>query len=200
MRPRVTALFFVAAVAVSGPALGQRLPTTVVPDHYDLAFDVDLEHARFSGNERIRVQLTEPSRRIALHAVDIRFLDTTVHAGDTAQTAIVSVNGPTETATLTVPRPIPKGSAEIRIRYTGVLNDKLRGFYLSRANNRRYAVTQFESTDARRAFPSFDEPAFKATFSVSLTIDRQDTAISNGRIVSDTAGPRENRHTLTFAT
>ena len=50
-------------------------------------------------------------------------------------------------------------------------------------------MTQFESTDARRAFPCFDEPAFKATFAVTLTIDRGDTAISNGRIVSDTPGP-----------
>ena len=60
-------------------------------------------------------------------------------------------------------------------------------------------MTQFESTDARRAFPSFDEPAFKATFSVTLTIDERDTAISNGRMLSDTPGPGAGRHTLTFS-
>ena len=64
------------------------------------------------------------------------------------------------------------------------MNDKLRGFYLSETKKRRYAVTQFEATDARRAFPSFDEPAYKATFQISLVIDRGDTAISNGRIES----------------
>jgi hypothetical protein len=48
--------------------------------------------------------------------------------------------------------------------HTGILNGKLRGFYLSKANGRNYAVTQFDSTDARRALPSYDEPAFKATF------------------------------------
>ena len=94
----------------------------------------------------------------------------------------------------------PAGPATIAIRYTGQLNDKLRGFYLSRANNREYAITQLEATDARRAFPSFDEPAMKATFAVSATIDAGDTAISNGRVLSDTPGPGAGKHTLTFAT
>jgi len=108
-----------------------------------------------------------------------------------------------------VPGELPKGPAEIRIAYTGVLNDKLRGFYLSTdASGRRYAVTQFEATDARRAFPGFDEPALKATFDVSMTIDRGDVAISNGRVISDTseasdpsdAPGAERRHTVKFAT
>ena len=67
---------------------------------------------------------------------------------------------------------------------------KLRGFYLSKTAKRNYAVTQFEPTDARRAFPSFDEPAFKATFDVSLVVDKNDTAISNTNIVSDAPGPK----------
>ena len=81
-------------------------------------------------------------------------------------------------ATLTVPEPIAEGRATIQIEYTGILNDKLRGFYISKANGRKYAVTQLEATDARRAFPSFDEPAYKATFDISLTIDAADTAIT----------------------
>ena len=86
------------------------------------------------------------------------------------------------------------------MQYSGVLNDQLRGFYLSKTKARNYAVTQFESTDARRAFPCFDEPSFKATFSVTLTIDRGDMAISNGKLLSDTPGPSITQHTLKFAT
>jgi aminopeptidase N len=190
---------FAALFLVPLPILAQRLPTTVVPEHYGLAFDVDLARARFGGVETIRVNLAEASRRIVLHALDIQFHEVTVEAGGRSQSAAVAPHPPTQTVALTVQRAIPAGPAEIHIRYTGILNDKLRGFYLSKANGRNYAVTQLESTDARRAFPSFDEPAFKATFSVTLTIDRNDTAISNGRVVSDTPGPGANRHTMTFS-
>ena len=79
------------------------------------------------------------------------------------------------------------------------MNDKLRGFYLSKSERRSYAVTQFEATDARRAFPSFDEPAFKAVFNITLIIDKGDTAISNSKIISDTPGPGDGKHTLKFA-
>jgi aminopeptidase N len=200
MRPGIPAsLLFICALSLSSPAQAQRLPTTVVPDHYDLAFDVDLGTARFSGTETIHVRLLEPARRIVLNALDIQFQDVTIDAGGTAQKATVTLNDPTESAALTVPRELPRGPADIHVRYTGILNDQLRGFYLSKANGRSYAVTQFESTDARRAFPSFDEPVYKATFALALTIDQADTAISNGRILSDTpVSPA--RHTLKFST
>ena len=116
-----------------------------------------------------------------------------------SQTATVSLNEKDETATLKVARAIPRGPATIHITYTGILNDKLRGFYLSKANGRNYAVSQMEATDARRAFPSFDEPAYKATFDVTLMIDAGDSAISNGRQVSDTPGPEPGKHTVVFA-
>src|SRR6266852_5850255 len=117
----------------------------------------------------------------------------------TTQTAAVTPDEKNEIATLTVPNAIPAGPADFHIRYKGILNDQLRGFYLSQTSRRRYAVTQFEATDARRAFPSFDEPAYKAVFRVTLVIDKGDTAISNGRIVSDTPGPGSTKHTLQFS-
>ena len=182
------------------PAAAQRLPTNVRPDHYDLAFDVDLARARFHGTETIRVRLNAPATRIVLHALDLEFHEVTIDGGGARQRAEVVLDQSAETATLVVPKSLPAGRADLHIRYSGVLNDDLRGFYLSTANGRRYAVTQFESTDARRAYPSFDEPALKATFAVTLTIDRGDTAISNGRLVSDIPGPGDSHHTLKFET
>jgi len=189
-------LAFIFSLLVALPASAQRLPATVAPEHYDLTFTVDLEHAKFDGVETIRVQVAEPTRTIVLNALEIEFHDATVGA----QKATVTLDAKNETATLTVPQPIARGSADIHIRFTGILNDKLRGFYLSKGASRNYAVTQFESTDARRAFPSFDEPAFKANFDLTLVVDRRDTAISNGRIVSDTPGPTPSTHALKFST
>ena len=191
----------VLLLAVAGLVLhAQRLPPAVTPVHYDLHFAPDLLTLRFQGDERIEVRVAQPTASITMHAAQIQFVETTITAGGRTQPATVALNPNQETATLTVPRPIPAGAATIAIRYNGVLNDELRGFYLSHGTNRNYATTQMEPTDARRAFPSFDEPAMKATFSISATIDAGDTAISNGRVVSDVPGPGAGKHTLTFST
>jgi aminopeptidase N len=160
---------------------------------------VDLPRARFEGTETIRVNVAQPTSKIVLHALELTLHEVAIGAGAAAQKASVTLDENSQTATLTVAQPVERGSADIHIRYTGVLNQQLRGFYLSKGQGRNYAVTQFESTDARRAFPCFDEPAFKATFSIKLTIDRSDRAISNGKVVSDVAGPVNTQHTVTFA-
>jgi aminopeptidase N len=191
---------FALALLTAIPVSAQRLPTTITPEHYDLAFVVDLARERFEGTETIRVNVAEPTSRVVLHAFALDLREVTIGAGAAAQTAAVTLDAGAQTATLSVPRPLPRGSTEIRIRYSGILNSELRGFYISKTKLRKYAVTQFEATDARRAFPCFDEPAFKATFAVTLTIDRGDTAISNGKVLSDVAGPAPTQHTMKFAT
>ncbi|MGD0630540.1 MAG: M1 family aminopeptidase [Terracidiphilus sp.] len=181
-------------------ASAERLPTAVRPDHYTLTLAPDLKAATFSATETIDVTLAEPASTITLNSAEIEFQSVTITAGGQQQTATVTSDKDKEQSTFTVPSQIPAGKATIAVAYTGILNDKLRGFYLSKEAKRNYAVTQFESTDARRAFPSFDEPAFKATYDISLVIDSGDTAISNGPIVNDTPGPGEGKHTLKFLT
>jgi aminopeptidase N len=199
MKRTSTLLLALFIFAFAAPAAAQRLSGAAVPDHYTLWFAPDLEKETFRGRETIRVRLAAPSNQITLHAAEIEFGDVTVTSTGGAQAARVTLDAAAETATLTVPRQIPAGPATIQIAYTGILNDKLRGFYISRANGRKYAVTQMEATDARRAFPSFDEPAYKATFEISLMIDNGDAAISNGAQLSDTPGPERGKHTVAFA-
>ena len=115
------------------------------------------------------------------------------------QTGRVTYDEPKEQATFTFAKPLAAGKVHLSIAYTGILNDKLRGFYLSKTKTRNYAVTQFEPTDARRAFPSFDEPALKATYDLSLTVDTPDTVIANGALLTDKPAGA-GKHTLTFAT
>jgi aminopeptidase N len=189
----------VIVLSAAGAARAQRLPTTVTPSHYDLSFTVDLQRARFEGSEVIQVDVAQPTRTIVLNATEIAFRDVTIGTGASTQKATVSLSEPLQTATLTVPKLIPRGATEIHVTYAGILNDKLRGFYLGTEKDQRYAVTQFEATDARRAFPSFDEPAFKATFDVTLNIDRRDSAISNGRVISDTPTADGARHIVKFS-
>jgi aminopeptidase N len=196
---RLVPALLVLTLLAAGPAAAQRLPGGVTPEHYDLAFVVDLVHERFDGTETIRVNVAAPTTRIVLNAVDIDFREVTVGAGAAAQKATVTSDSTAQTATLTLPRTIPAGPHEIHVRYGGTLNSQLRGFYISKTKLRKYAVTQFESTDARRAFPCFDEPSFKATFSLTVTVDRGDIAIANGRMLSDTPGPAITQHTMVFA-
>jgi aminopeptidase N len=197
MRIRLLSLTF--CLVCFNAAFAQRLPTTVSPQHYDLWFAPDLDKETFRGRETISVTIAAPTSSITLNAAEISFGEVTIESGGATQTATVAVNEANETATFSVAKPLPKGTAKIHVTYNGILNSQLRGFYLSKANGRKYAVSQMEATDARRAFPSFDEPAFKATFAITLMIDAADTAISNGKQVSDTPGPEPGKHTVVFA-
>ena len=198
------ALLLSFAFSIAPTASAQRLPQTVQPLSYSLTITPDLKNATFSGDETIEVSLAEPTDHITLNAAEIAFKEVSGFSGTilagVAPRASVSLDKEKEQATFTFPHQLPAGKATLYIAYTGILNNELRGFYLSRTARRNYAVSQLENTDARRAFPSFDEPAFKATYDVSLTIDSGDTAISNGPIVSDTPGPAAGKHTLHFAT
>lgn len=188
-------LLFLAAPVLNA----QRLPANVRPEHYTLRLTPDLDKATFSGDETIDVDLAQAADSITLNAVEIQFQSVTVTAGKHEMKAEVSLDDAKEQATFKFPSALPAGTATLKIAYTGILNDKLRGFYLSKAEGKRYAVTQFEPTDARRAFPSFDEPDFKATFDVTVVAPKADMVISNTNAISDTAGPAVGEHTVTFA-
>jgi aminopeptidase N/puromycin-sensitive aminopeptidase len=199
----ICAVFVAAAAVISlvpASAFAQRLPETVRPDHYTLTLTPDLTAATFTGVESIDVTLAEPTDHITLNAVEIAFQSATVSADGKQQTATISEDKAKEQATFSFPNKLAAGKATLSIAYTGILNNELRGFYLSKTARRNYAVSQFESTDARRAFPSFDEPAFKATYDVTLIVDKGDTAISNSPIEADTPGPAAGKHTLKFFT
>lgn len=187
-------------LAVSATLQAQRLPAGVVPEHYQLTFTPNLKDATFSGDEIIAVRVVKPTTMITINSAEIKFTSATVETGGAKLNAKVTIDEDREQANIIAPRMIPAGPARLHIVFTGILNDKLRGFYLSETPKRRYAVTQFESTDARRAFPCFDEPDKKATFDITLIVDKSDTAISNERVISDTPGPTDDKHTLKFAT
>lgn len=96
----------------------------------------------------------------------------------------VKLDDQNELATITFPQALTLGSGKLAISYTGILNDKLKGFYRSKyvhpSGEERYAATtQFEAADARRALPCWDEPALKATFDVTIIAEENKTVLSN---------------------
>jgi aminopeptidase N len=192
-------LLFLFLLLYGPHAPAQRLNNVARPQHYRLELTPDLNAATFAGSERIDLTLVQSAREITLNALDIQFQSVTTSINGRTLTAEVTPDPAKQQATFRFPEQLPAGPHRLTIRYTGVLNSKLRGFYLSKTSRRNYAVTQFESTDARRAFPSFDEPAMKATFDVSLVVAKGDTAISNTNIISDTPGPGVGQHTIQFA-
>jgi aminopeptidase N len=193
----------VAMVVFCAGAWGQRLPGGVRPEHYSLTITPDLAKARFAGSETIDVVLDAPTKTITLNAAEIEFGLVQAAIGDSSpklEQASVMLDAAKQQATFAFAQALPAGPISLQIAYTGIINDKLRGFYLSRSKLRSYGVTQFEATDARRAFPSFDEPALKATFDLKLVVDAGDTAISNTPIVSDSPVADTGKHTIAFRT
>ena len=196
-RPLAQLMFLALAVSM---AAAQRLPEIARPENYKLTFTPDLDHAKFEGDETITVRVLKPTSEITLNAADIDFHDVTVTNGGATQKAKVTPEKDKEMVVLSVDKPLPAGAAIIHITYAGILNNEMRGLYLGKDDQgRKYAASQFEATDARRAFPSFDEPDYKATFDITAVAEKGLTAISNQKILSDEPGPGD-KHTVKFAT
>ena len=196
---RILAVMTFLALALS-LATAQRLPEVARPENYKLTFTPDLENAKFTGDETVAIRVLKPTSEITLNSAEIEFQDVTITSGNSTQKAKVTPEKEKEMVVLSVDKPLSAGPATIHISYTGTLNDQMRGLYLGKdSQGRRYAATQFEATDARRAFPSFDEPDYKATFDISAVVDKGLVAISNQKVTSDVPGPGD-KHTVHFAT
>jgi puromycin-sensitive aminopeptidase len=155
-----------------------RLPRTVVPSRYKVSLAPQLDEASFTGIVSIFATATEPSSEIVLNAIELTIHSVTVNGRDCPWELMEDLERLVITCD-TVP-----GEIEIGISFTGILNDKLRGFYRSTfvddaGKTQTIATTQMQSTDCRRAFPCFDEPDFKAVFAVDLTVSENLLAISN---------------------
>ncbi len=164
-----------------------RLSRSVHPVRYDLGIEVDLDAWQFRGSEEIECRLDEATAAITLHACELEIGGARALLADGAHlNAVVTYNAVAETATLTFSRPLPAGTARLCIDFRGAILARLRGFYRSQKDGARYAATQFEAADARRAFPCFDEPEFKARFALTLTMPSNLVAIANGAVVRET--------------
>ena len=164
-----------------------RLSTVVRPSRYDVRLRPSLDDASFTGTVRIDVVADEPVDAFTLNAADLHIESCVVDGA----TCGFELDDELERLTITGFGPMSGSTATLDIRFRGVLNDKLRGFYRSTytdadGTDQVIATTQMQSTDCRRAFPCWDEPEFKAVFGITLDVADGLTAVSNGSEVART--------------
>jgi puromycin-sensitive aminopeptidase len=176
---------------MSGEA-AHRLPRSVTPEHYDLTLEPDLSASLFAGCVGIDVTVHEPTDVVVLNAAELTIAGAELmHARSGRRlTATPEVDVENERVALRLEETATPGSWRLHADFGGVLNDQLRGFYRSTfvdadGGEHVIATTQFEATDARRAFPCWDEPDLKATFSVTLVVPDDLMAVSCGPVLAE---------------
>lgn len=170
-----------------------RLPEHIVPVHYDLLIHANLTTLTFEGTTAINITASQPTSAIILHSQRLRILKATLKkgAGETQSEEPLRVleYPPREQIALLAPTPLEVGLLyTVVLAYAGNLSESFHGFYKSTYRTKEgevriLASTQFEPTAARMAFPCFDEPAFKATFSIKMRREPRHLAISNMPLV-----------------
>ncbi|KAK6351095.1 hypothetical protein TWF718_004268 [Orbilia javanica] len=181
----------------------------VKPAHYDLSiFNVDNKAFTYSGTVLVDVGITQEVSTIAINVKELDNLKATITIDGTSQEATsIDVDNKRERATLNFSSPLAATEkAQLKLDFTGILNNKMAGFYRSEykvpgtTEATHMFSTQFESCDARQAFPCFDEPNLKATFDFSITVPNSWTALSNMPAISETPEPSGDLKVVRFET
>ncbi|CAB4252380.1 similar to Saccharomyces cerevisiae YHR047C AAP1 Arginine/alanine aminopeptidase, overproduction stimulates glycogen accumulation [Maudiozyma barnettii] len=165
------------------------LPTNVTPLHYYLSFEPDFSTFKFNGKTSIDLKVNDKTNDvITLNAVELDIHEVTIDGKDESIKATkIEFNTENQTVSFSFPEGTLAQSSEVKLNtiFTGILNDQMAGFYRAKYQDKttgetKYmATTQMEATDARRAFPCFDEPNLKAKFTIELISDVSLTHLSN---------------------
>jgi aminopeptidase N len=167
------------------------LPANVVPDHYDISMVPDAKALSYTASASIQLRVLQPTTTIVVNSIDI-VIDHAALSGAPAAPAI-SYDSVVQTATFTFPQAIQPGPYVLSLAYHGVIYLETSGLfaldYDTAGGKKRALFTQFESTDARRFVPSWDEPGIKSTFTLTVTAPADMMAVSNMPIASTDALP-----------
>lgn len=160
----------------------QVLPTNIKPSRYDLTLEPHFDTFKFTGEVVIDYTINDKlSDFISLNTLELDIESAHLLDSDNTKPHTISYDEDSQTTTFKFDAPL--AANRLHIKFTGDLNDKMAGFYRSSYEEdgvKKYlATTQFEPTDCRRAFPSYDEPAAKAIFDIKLIADKKFTCLSN---------------------
>jgi aminopeptidase N len=192
-----------AAVPAAGPAPivadanapKGKLPDLATPTAYRLDLTILQEAQRFTGHDEIDVLLKQPARSLYLHGRDLQIAKAVVRVAGQAVPAKWTQVDKTGTARLDFGRQLPAGNLTLAFDYSGELGDSASGLFHVKVADKWYSWTQFESIDARAAFPGFDEPGFKTPFTVSVTTHPGLVVVGNGFVSANVCFTNSPRFT-----
>ncbi len=186
-------LFFGAPARAAGPfafdATPGRLSKSVVPTDYRIAVTPDLAAKTLSGAETVVLDVRRPTARITFNTLNLTVRSARL---DGVPVTRVQTRNDAQLTTLTLAQPVAAGRHTLALAFSGKIESSAQGLFAqpyAAPGGRRGLMlsTQFESTDARRMFPAWDEPAFRATFQLSVTLPAAWTAISNTPVAARVA-------------
>ncbi|KAJ6866234.1 hypothetical protein NC652_037708 [Populus alba x Populus x berolinensis] len=168
-----------------------RLPKFAIPDRYDLHLKPYLSVCTFSGTICIDLRIIEPTKFVVLNALELNIHGVLFTDSQNQQFSPCDfvLDDDDEILLLVFEETLNAGDGMLRIDFSGILNEHLRGFYrctyMDGDQKKNMAVTQFEAVDARRCFPCWDEPALKATFKITIDLPLELIALSNMPIIDE---------------
>src|SRR3984957_14595846 len=185
----VVALFVAAGQPLgAGPPPAFGLPDAARPTRYRLDLTILPDQPTFQGTATIGVDLKERTGVIWLNAKDLTVLAITLTSGGASSAARWHTTD--EMLAVQLAKPVGPGHVDLEIRYSGKLDEKSDvGAYRRKAGDDWYVFTSFTAIDARRAFPCFDEPAYKMPWEVVMHVKRDQVAVANAPEVSSTEEP-----------
>ncbi|XP_040584863.1 endoplasmic reticulum aminopeptidase 1 isoform X2 [Mesocricetus auratus] len=182
-----------ASNGASFPWSNMRLPEHIIPIHYDLLIHANLSTLTFWGTTEVEITVSQPTSTIIMHSHQLQISKAILRRGaedKLSEEPLSILEYPAhEQVALLAPQPLLAGlQYTVIITYAANLSESFHGFYKSTYRTqegelRILASTQFEPTAARMAFPCFDEPALKASFSIKIRRDPRHLSISNMPLV-----------------
>ena len=161
-----------------------KLPKQVVPTEYSIRIVPKIDKLTFTGTETVKLDVREPVREIVLNATEIRIASASLDDKPIPASAI-KIEKKDELLRIALPAELPRGNHTLTLKFSGKINEFGRGLFFARyqehgtGTKKLMLGTQFEATDARRFFPCWDEPAFRARFQLTAVVPENWTAVSN---------------------
>ncbi|MBT3873357.1 MAG: hypothetical protein HOF77_00900, partial [Actinobacteria bacterium] len=167
------------------------LPKVAKPVRYEVKLDIDLSNFKYTGSQDVELEIIKETKSFEVNAIDIEIISTILFNEDGKEFDLTfEYLKDLERISFTASENIPVGKYSLQLEFNSTITNDLKGFYKSQFldlndNEKWIATTQFEPTSARNAFPCWDEPEYKAVFSISLTSDEKYLRVSNEKVLRE---------------